>query len=295
MARINEIKDQQIVVKTVGDFSNTLQQIAAMRMVKLRRSVLASRRFVDEATLILRELHLERLKQLERDLKRGSVPADSPWHRPVSKKTAVIIVTSNQGLCGSYNTEIFTRVDRCLQELPFADYYVFGHKGQHYFERISHKVKVNFYPYEITEKVELKELKPVIGMFYYYDLIYLMYSHYVNTTTRKVVFIELAVPNIAEVELKKSKEEGNYIFEPSIEELIDQTTGRIRYALFRQQLLDSKLALYTAQMIAMKTAADNAVTLLSDLKLEYNKARRKIVDKKISEVQAGRLLWAEES
>jgi hypothetical protein len=53
MAKINEIKEQQIVVSAVGEFSNSLQQIATMRMVSLRKVVLASRRFVDEATVIL--------------------------------------------------------------------------------------------------------------------------------------------------------------------------------------------------------------------------------------------------
>ncbi len=60
MARLNEINEQRSVVTTVGSFANSLQQIAAMRMVKLRKIVFNSRRFVDEATLILRELHLER-------------------------------------------------------------------------------------------------------------------------------------------------------------------------------------------------------------------------------------------
>jgi F-type H+-transporting ATPase subunit gamma len=290
MARINEIKDQQAVVTTVGGFAGTLQQIATIRMVKLRKTVLASRRFVDEATLVLRELHQERSKQVQKDLGLNSGLTTKAL---IPSKTAVIVVTSNQGLCGSYNTEIFYRLEKCLKALPQADYFVLGHKGQNYFENMQKKIKVKYFPYEVSEVVTLSELKPVIGMFYFYDLIYLMYSQYINTTTRKVVFVELAVPNIEAVTTIKEKEEGKYIFEPSIDELIAQVTGRIRYALFRQQLLDSKLSLYTAQMVAMKTASDNAQNLLADLSLEYNKARRKLVDKKINEVQAGRTLWAD--
>jgi F-type H+-transporting ATPase subunit gamma len=101
-------------------------------------------------------------------------------------------------------------------------------------------------------------------------------------------------PNIEADETEKEKVEGKFIFEPSIEDLIETISARVRYALFRQQILDSKLSLYTAQMMAMKTAADNAQNLLVDLQREYNKARRKIVDKKILEVQSGRSLWAEE-
>ena len=131
-------------------------------------------------------------------------------------------------------------------------------------------------------------------MFYHYDQIFLIFSRYINTATRKAVFIELIVPNIELEELEKEKAEGKYIFEPSLGELITSVSAKLRYALFRQQILDSKLALYTAHMIAMQTASENAKELIEELNLEYKKAKRKLVDKKIQEVQAGRILWDEE-
>jgi F-type H+-transporting ATPase subunit gamma len=302
MARINEIKEQQSVVTTVGTFANSLQQIAAMRMVKLRKIVFSSRRFVDEATLILRELHLERSKSIERELghqkKSPGTASSSLMDDPLSlegiKRKAIIVMTSDIGLCGSYNTEIIKKLEEIMPQHPDADYFVIGHKGQNYMSRVSDKYNVKYYPYNVPEEVSIVDLKPLIGMFYYYTNIYLIYSRFVNTATREVVFMELSVPNIEEVEIKKEKEEGKYIFEPSIDDLISSVSARVRYALFRQQILDSKLSLYTAQMIAMKTAADNAQELLGDLQLEYNKARRKNVDRKILEVQAGRSLWADE-
>ncbi len=201
-------------------------------------------------------------------------------------------MTSDIGLCGSYNTEIIKKLEEVMPQHPDADYFVLGHKGQNYMSRASAKYQVKYYPYNIPEEVSIQDLRPLIGMFYYYAQIYLIYSRFINTATREVVFMELAIPNIKEAELEKEKLEGKFIFEPSIDELIASVSARVRYALFRQQILDSKLSLYTAQMIAMKTAADNAQELLKDLQLEYNKARRKLVDKKILEVQSGRTLWA---
>jgi F-type H+-transporting ATPase subunit gamma len=304
MPRINEIKEQQEVVTTVGSFTNSLQQIAAMRMVKLRDLVLASRRFVDEATVILRELQLERAKMLEKELgkkskRKATMAAAQKTVTSINTNTdkhidtAIIVVTSDQGLCGSYNLEIFRKLDAITTQYPNADYFVMGHKGQHYLEQLKKKVQVKYYPYNIPEAVTIKDLKPLIGMFYYYQHIFLVYSKYINTATRDVTFIELAVPNISASEAEKEKAEGKYIFEPGIEDLIASISARVRYALFRQQILDSKLSLYTSQMMAMKTAADNAQNLLVDLQREYNKARRKIVDKKILEVQSGRSLWEE--
>jgi F-type H+-transporting ATPase subunit gamma len=295
MARISEIKEQQIVVNTVGTFANSLQQIAAVRMVKLRKSVFSSRRFVDEATLILRELHMEQDKAIKAAIGKGnrqnpSTTAD-PELENLGKRKAIIVITSDIGLCGSYNVEIVKKLEQIMPKHPDADYFVLGHKGQNYMDRVAGRYQIKYYPYNIPEQVSIQDLKPLIGMFYYYTQIFLVYSRFINTTTREVVFMELAVPNIEAVETEKEKQEGKYIFEPSIEDLIASVSARVRYALFRQQILDSKLSLYTAQMIAMKTASDNAKELLNDLQFEYNKARRKLVDKKILEVQAGRALW----
>ena len=295
MAKVNEIKEQQIVVSAVGEFSNSLQQIATMRMVSLRKVVLASRRFVDEATIILRDLKRERQIQLINKLKK----IDKRYAKHRTAREAIIVLSSYQGLCGSYNVEIFNRIEKILPQHLKSDYFVIGSKGQDYFRGLLRKhPDLNFYPYDIPENVTIEHLRKLINMFPYYDHIYLIYSKYINTTNRDVVFLELVEPAFDEEEEKndtpqeKEVDEGKYIFEPDLEELIENVANKLRYALFRQQILDSKLSLYSSQMVAMQNATDNAKTLLKDLQMEYNKARRKNIDKKIQEVQAGRALWA---
>jgi len=293
MAKINEIKEQQTVVSAVGEFSNSLQQIATMRMVALRKTVLASRRFVDEATVILRDLKRERQVQLINKLKK----IDKRFAKNRTQREAIIILSSYQGLCGSYNVEIFNKIDKIILEHLDSDYFIIGSKGQDYFRgRLRKFPKLNFYPYDIPENVAIDHLRKLINMFPYYDHIYLVYSKYINTTNREVVFLELVEPAFEEEEKKdpedKKLDEGKYIFEPDLLELIENVANKLRYALFRQQILDSKLSLYSSQMVAMQNATDNAKELLKDLQMQYNKARRKNIDKKIQEVQAGRALWA---
>ena len=137
MPRLNEIKERQEVVQTIGGFANSLQQIAAMRMMKLRDLVLASKRFVEESTIILRELYLERDKQIQKQLALDKKSNRLPTLNQTSInrvdgpiKTAIIAVTSDVGLCGSYNVEIFKKLDEVIGEYPDADYYIIGHKGQ---------------------------------------------------------------------------------------------------------------------------------------------------------------------
>lgn len=295
MAKINEIKEQQIVVGAVGEFTNSLQQIATMRMMTLRKSVLASRRFVDEATVILKDLKREKEMHFIQELSKIS----KAFAKMKTYREAVIIISSYLGLCGSYNTEIFQKLEKLIPDHKDADYFVIGSKGQDYFRGIIRKMPdLNFYPYDIPEDVKIEDLHRLINMFPYYDNIFLVYSKYINTATREVVFLRLSEPasDLGDEEDKDDKknkvEKSKFIFEPDIDELIENVSSKLRYALFRQQILDSKLSLFSAQMIGMQNASENANTLLKDLKMEYNKARRKSIDKKIQEVQAGRALWA---
>lgn len=298
MATVREINEERETVRNVGDFTTSLQQIAAGRMIKLKKLVLAANRFADEATIILRELELEKTKQIERELKIKKNQLVEPT-KTIDKseedyKSAAIIITSDQGLCGSYNTEVFRKSEEIIPNHLSADYYVIGSKGQDFFKGMAKKYNIKYFPYNVPNEVVIEDLRPLISMFYHYDQIFLIFNRYINTATRKTVFIELVVPNIELEELKKERVEGKYIFEPSLGELIKSVSAKLRYALFRQQLLDSKLSLYTAHMIAMQTASENAKELIEELNLEYKKARRKLVDKKIQEVQAGRILWDEE-
>lgn len=298
MSTVKEIKENQLVVKGVGDFATSLQQIAASRMVRLRKQVLAAKRFAQESVIILRELEVEREKKLKKELEMSRTQIERPKKSKDKKfsnssRTAIIIVTTDQGLCGSYNTEVFKKIDEIAPAYSKADYFVIGSKGQEYFKKVAKKHAIKFYPYNLPEKIEIENVRPLASMFYRYDQIYLLLNQYQNTTTRNVAFLELVLPHIETTQAEIEAKEGEFIFEPNLEELIKSISAKLKYALFRQQLLDSKLALYSAQMIAMQTASDNAKDLLLDLKHEYNKARRKLIDKKIQEVQAGRSLWAQ--
>ena len=290
MAKLNEIKEQKIVVASVGNFSNSLQQIATMRMVSLRKSVLDSRRFVDEATMVLKELKREKKRQFMEELHR----VDKKFKIPKTNRKANIVVSSYQGLCGSYNTEIAAKLEKIVPKNQDSDFFVIGSKGQDIFRKFQRKMpNLKFYPYDIPEEVSIDDLRRLITMFVYYDSVHLVYSKYINTSKREVVYLELAEPVVdVDDDTDKHKMEGRYMFEPNIDKLIDTVASKLRYALFRQQILDSKLSLYSAQMLAMQTASDNAKDLLKELQMEYNKARRKLIDKKIQEVQAGRALWA---
>ncbi len=289
MSTINEIKDQMITVQSVGGFANAMQQIATMRMTHLRSKVLDSRPFVEAAIEILQELSTLRNQMQDKDLlKLEKKHKDDLKEHPLTAKRAVIVITSNQGLTGHYNIEIYQKLERLIADEKDADFFIIGKKGQESFA--TGKYKVEYYPYEVADDFTIADLKRLLTFFDYYQDVVLLYSRYVNSAKRDVVVTSIVKPVLEEDEETK-KHPGKYIYEPDIYVLVNSIGHKLRGALFQQQIFDSRLSQYAAQMIGMKTAADNAVELLGDLRLEYNKQRRKLIDKKISEVFAGSALW----
>ena len=284
MGTLNEIKEQMSVVGSVGDFTNALQQIATIRMMKLRTKVLASRPYVEAANTILAELIALRNTMQTEDLikldkNKNATPA------PATTRGAVVVITSNQGLTGQYNIEIYKKIEKVLDLYKESDFFVIGKKGQEVFA--NGKYKVQSYPYEVPDNFTAADLQRLIRLFDYYNTVTLLYSRYINSATREVVAVSVVNPVASPTDAPPVK----YVYEPDIDQLIEHVTSTLRAALFQQQILDARLAQNSAQMIGMKTASDNAVGLLADLRMDYNKQRRKMIDKKISEVFAGSALW----
>ena len=292
MPTLNEVKEQIAVVGSVGDFANALQQIAAMRMVALRDQVWNSKRFVDEVTEILKELKYYRellfLEEYERTSKKAFGKNEKKEEKPI--KDAVMVVSSNQGLCGRFNAEIFKKMENYIfPRNPDADYYLLGKKCQeHYLS--SKRFKLKFFPYNVPDNFTAKDLIRLTGVFSHYNKIILIYTRYINTVNSQVVETLLVTPPTP-IEKQKKGDKVQYLFEPSIEDLIIDASAKLRAAAFQQQILDSRLAQYSAQMVGMQGASENAKVMLDDLGHEYNKQRRKMIDKKIGEVFAGSALW----
>lgn len=288
MATLNDIKEQVSVVKSVGEFTNAMQQIATLRMMKLRDKVLASRPFVEAALNMLRELNAEREQMELADRAKLSKKQKGKVGEAPAGRRAVIVITSNAGLIGQYNIQIYNKLEKILESEKDSEFFIIGKKGQEVFA--NGKYKVRSFPYEVPENFEIADLMRLIKLFDFYQHITLIYSRYFNSAKQEVVVTSIVTPEIEPLP-ENERQPGKYIFEPDIYELIAGGSKKLRGALFQQQIFDSRLAQFSAQMIGMKTASDNAVKLLGELQLEYNKARRKLIDKKISEVFAGSASW----
>ena len=209
------------------------------------------------------------------------------------KKVGYIVVSTDRGLCGGLNTNLFKQVLNHIGETTEKGAEVtvvtLGKKAAAYFKSI--KVDIAASTTDLGEKPQIEDLigsiKIVLDAYreQEVDEVYLAYNDFINTMAQKPT-VEQLLP------LPETEDEGiadiwDYIYEPDAETLLDTVLVRYIESLVYQAVLENLASEHAARMIAMKNATDNASDLIDDLRLAYNKARQAAITQEISEIVSG--------
>lgn len=284
------LKEVRIRIKSV---SSTQQITRAMKMVaaaKLRRA--------QDAITQMRP-YAQRLGGILKNLSQGNdVAADSPYYQKRAvKKAAVLVVTSDRGLCGAFNTNVakaamakITEQFDDLRKTGDLTIYPFGKKGFEFFSRRGFNVDDSYvgvftqlsfdYVKEAAEKLMTDFKNGDV------DEVWLVFNEFKNVATQ-IIRTEQFLP----VSPAESQEAGgtttDYIFEPSQKEIVESLIpNSIKIQLYRA-ILESNASEHGARMTAMDKATDNAGEMLKSLKLVYNQTRQAAITKEILEIVGG--------
>ncbi|WP_125981540.1 F0F1 ATP synthase subunit gamma [Loigolactobacillus iwatensis] len=213
--------------------------------------------------------------------------------RPV-KKTGYLVITSDRGLVGSYNSNVIKAVtDMITKDHKTSDEYVFmavGGTGADFFKNRGMNIA---YEYRGVSDVptfnEVREIvTTAVSMFDsgVFDELYVCYNHHVNTL-RSEFRAEKMLP-ITDLDISEVKDKHvSYIADPSQEEVLDAILPQYAASLIFGALMDAKAAEHSAGMNAMRSATDNAKDLIDHLTLTYNRARQGAITQEITEIIAG--------
>ena len=209
------------------------------------------------------------------------------------KKVGYIIVSTDRGLCGGLNSNLFKLVLRNMSEWKGQGAEIsmvtLGKKAFAFFKNV--KVEIAAQASHLGEKPQIADLIGVIKtMLDAYrdrrvDRVYIVYNDFINTMAQKPV-IEQLLP-LPETDDEEVRDIWDYIYEPDAETLLDSVLVRYIEALVYQAVLENLASEHAARMIAMKSATDNATDLIGELKLAYNKARQASITQEISEIVSG--------
>ncbi len=285
MANLKELRTRISTVKTTKQITSAMKMVAAARLKKAQDSILAFRPYAYRVHLLLSNL----LSTVQEEKYENLF-----FTTKNVEKVLIIAITSNRGLCGAFNSNVEKRVFLAVEEnialgiKPENIFiYAIGKKGFDSFRR----KKLNIYKHDIDiyNKLEysyiLKITEELMNEFVVgtFDRIDIIYNSFKNAASQEVItekFLPVEMP-------PETKDKSIYIFEPNIHSLTDAIIPQAVTTQLFKTILDSFASEQGARMTAMHKATDNAMEILKQLNLSYNKARQAAITNEILEIVGG--------
>jgi F-type H+-transporting ATPase subunit gamma len=284
MAAGKEIRGKIKSVENTKKITKAMEMVAASKMRKAQERMRAARPYADKVRNITAHLGQANPDYVHPFMSTPAAPAG---------KSGFVVVTTDKGLCGGLNTNLLRQLTQQLRELEArgskAEAVAIGSKGLGFLNRIGAKVVSQATQLGDTPHLE-RLIGPVKVLLDAYaegklDAVYLCYTRFINTMRQEPV-IEQLLPLSAE-QFKPSGRDWDYLYEPDAKTVIDELLLRYLEALVYQAVAENMASEQSARMVAMKAATDNAGTVISDLKLVYNKTRQAAITKELSEIVSG--------
>lgn len=282
MAAAKEIRTKIASVKNTQKITKAMEMVAASKMRKAQERMSAARPYADKMRNVVAHI----------------ANAHAEYRHPFliereTNRIGLILVTSDRGLCGGLNGNLFRQALRQFQvwegEGKELELCVIGNKGLGFFSRIGGKIVG-----QASQLGDAPKLEDLIGtikiMLDAYteervDRVYLVFNEFVNRMTQAPKFEQL-LPLVPE-DADDLRHHWDYIYEPEAAEVMDQLLSRYIESLAYQGVVENIACEQAARMVAMKSASDNAGKLIDELQLVYNKARQAAITQELSEIVAG--------
>ena len=280
MANLKEIRNRITSVSSTMQITSAMKMVSAAKLKKAQDAITAMRPYAEKLT--------ELLQNLSATLD-GDAGGEFTKQREI-KKVLLVAITSNRGLCGAFNTNVIKEVK--LRAEFYADVQVdvfaIGKKGNDILSKTLTVVDNQSSVFDdltfdnVSAIAQTLTDKFVAGD---YDKIEVVYNQFKNAATQ-IVQTEQFLP-LAPIKSDKPASTGDYIFEPSKEEIVLTLIPKSLRTQLYKSIRDSFASEHGARMTAMHKATDNATDLRNQLKLTYNKARQAAITNEILEIVGG--------
>lgn len=283
MAGGREIKTKIKSVQNTRKVTRALEMVSASKIRKAQERMKTSRPYARV------------MKQVIGHLAQANSDYQHPYmiERKETKRVGYVIVSSDRGLAGGLNNNLFRKllgeIRKWQEQGVEVDVVTIGQKASVFFRRI--KVNMLASVTHLGDKPHLEQLVGVIKVMLdaysagNIDRVYLTYNDFVNTMTQRAAFDQL-LP-LPEPETQVAHHDWDYIYEPDAKTVLEHVLTRYIESLVYQAVLENVASEHAARMVAMKAASDNAGKLIDTLKLVYNKARQAAITQEISEIVGG--------
>ena len=283
MSGSQEIRTQIASIQNTQKITKAMEMVAASKMKKAQDQMTKARPYADKILNVITHLahaHPEYTSEFFS-------------MREVSKK-GYIIISSDRGLCGGLNNNLFKIVLENIEQDKASNidpaFALVGSKATSFFQRMGGDVIAQTSQLGDKPKVEqvLGLIKSVIDSFINSDIdeVHLVYNKFINTVSQEPT-IQKILPINTEVKNEDYDYYWDYIYEPEAETVLESLFTRYIESLVYRGLVENLACEQASRMVAMKAASDNATDLIAELQLIYNKNRQAAITQEISEIISG--------
>ena len=288
MPNLKEVRIRIASVKSTQQITRAMKMVAASKLRKAQNAILKMRPYAAKLKDIL--------QNLSASLDSGDGNLYTQQRNP--EKVLLVVLTSNRGLCGAFNTNILRSAAQKIQNDYTSQFkagnvsmLTIGRKGTEFFSKrgyrmiSTHDSVFDSLTYENVSAIASSVMNSYANK--EFDRIDIVYNQFKNAVVQRVV-VEQFLP--VEEPVKKdviAQSNTDYIFLPSKEEIVEELIPKSLKIQFYKAVLDSYASEHGARMTAMHQATDNAGDLIKELNLAYNKARQASITKEILEIVSG--------
>ena len=286
MGNLKEIRTRITSIESTQKITSSMKLVSAAKLRRAQTAIQHLRPYSQKLNEILNNLA-------------GSNTGTEPsplFEAREAEKVVIVVITSNKGLCGAFNSNIVKTVNHLVTE-KYAEQHragnvqliCFGKKGK---EQLSKQFPVSFYNEKLLDNPDFTEISALadglVQRFINHEIdnVDIVYNQFLNAATQRVT-IEEYLPVTPPESDEEKKVNSDYIIEPSADKLLMELIPKILRTQLYKTLSDSIASEHGARMISMTKATDNATEILRDLRLKYNNARQSSITNELIEIVSG--------
>lgn len=288
MPNLKEVRLRIASVKSTQQITSAMKMVAASKLRKAQNAILKMRPYASKLKDIL--------QNLSASLDSGDVNPYAQQRTP--DKVLIVVLTSNRGLCGAFNTNVLRTVVQRMQNEYSAQLksgnvslMTIGRKATEFFSKRGYKIVSSHdsifdkITYENVSAIASSVMQSFAGK--EFDRVEIVYNQFKNAAVQRVTVEQFLPVEPSKEGNNTSKSATDFLFIPSKEEIVTELIPKSLKIQFYKAILDSYASEHGARMTAMHQATDNAGELIKELNLAYNKARQAAITKEILEIVSG--------
>ncbi len=289
--KLKEVRERIKSVQSTQQITKAMKMVSASKLRRAQQAITEMRPYANRLDKMMKNI----VSNLDGDISSPFVKIREP------KKIAIVVITSNRGLCGAFNTNIIKEAiikvegqyagQRAAKNLTLI---FVGKKGYDVLKKRYSDCTLNRDFVDLFSDLSFENVSSVAEMLMNgftsgeFDVVDVCYGQFRNAALQEPKAVQfLPVSKVEVKDVINSKSKADYIFEPDKEGLLNELIPSILQTTFQKFVLDNHASEHGARMTAMDNATTNAEELMKELKINYNKARQEAITKELSEIVGG--------